>query len=128
MNTLLMKGYYDSIPRDLDESAKIDGASSLRIFREILVPLVVPMIATVALFSFLAPIGDVIMPNILIASEASSADTLALGLNGLIADPTNSAYNLFAAGSILIAIPTVLFFFMLQKYVVGGLASGGVKG
>ncbi len=128
MNTILLKGYFDSIPKDLDESAKIDGASTFKIFREILIPLVMPMVATVALFSFLGPIADVIMPKLLIAEGTSEANTLALGLNSFIANPTEQSYNLFAAGSILVAIPTMVMFFILQKYVVSGLASGGVKG
>ncbi len=128
MNTLLMKGYYDSIPRELDESAKIDGATHFQVFKQILIPLVKPMIAVTALFTFLAPIGDVVMPNFLVASASSADKTLALGLNGLISDPTNSSYNLFAAGSILIAIPAILLFYKFQKYIVGGLTEGGVKG
>ena len=128
MNTLLMKGYYDSIPKDLDESAKIDGATHFQIFKQILLPLVKPMIAVTALFAFLAPIGDIIMPNYLIASLDSADKTLSVGLQGLIADPTNQSYNLFAAGSVLVAIPAILLFYKLQKYIVGGLTQGGVKG
>lgn len=128
MNTLLMKGYYDSIPRELDESAKIDGATAFQVFKQILLPLVRPMIAVTAVFTFLAPIGDVIMPNYLITSFYSADKTLAVGLNLLIADPTNLSYNMFSAGAILVAIPALLLFFALQKHIVGGLTAGGVKG
>ncbi|MFT6924816.1 MAG: arabinogalactan oligomer/maltooligosaccharide transport system permease protein [Psychromonas sp.] len=128
MNTLLMKGYYDSIPRDLDESAKIDGATQLQIFTEILLPLVKPMIVVIAIFCFLGPIGDIIMPKFLISSMSSDAKTLAVGLMGLINDIKDSNYNVFAAGAVLAAIPPVLVFYKFQNYIVGGLTSGGVKG
>ncbi len=128
MNTILMKGYYDSIPRELDESAMIDGASHFKVFTQILIPLVKPMIAVTALFTFLAPIGDVIMPNFLVASIDSADKTLAIGLNTLITNPQDQAYNLFAAGSVLVAIPAILLFYKLQNHIVGGLTQGGVKG
>jgi len=128
MNTLLMKGYYDSIPRDLDESAKIDGATQFQIFTEILLPLVKPMIVVIAIFCFLGPIGDIIMPKFLIASMSSDSKTLAVGLMGLINDIKDSNYNVFAAGAVLAAIPPVLVFYKFQDYIVGGLTSGGVKG
>ncbi len=128
MNTIIMKGYYDSIPRDLDESAQIDGASHFRIFREILLPLVRPMIVVIAIFCFLAPVGDVIFPKFLIAGLNSADKTLAVGLQGLIVDIRNSNYNIFAAGALLAAIPPVLVFYKFQKHIVGGLTSGGVKG
>lgn len=128
MNTLLMKGYYDSIPRDLDESAKIDGATQLQIFTEILLPLVKPMIVVIAIFCFLGPIGDIIMPKFLISSMSSGSKTLAVGLMGLINDIKDSNYNVFAAGAVLAAIPPVLVFYKFQDYIVGGLTSGGVKG
>lgn len=128
MNTVIMKGYYDTIPRDLDESAKIDGASHFKIFKEILLPLVKPMIVVIAIFCFLGPVGDVIMPNFLIASLKSSDKTLAVGLQGLIRDVKNSNFNAFAAGAVLASIPPAIVFFKFQKYIVGGLTSGGVKG
>ncbi|GAL04361.1 maltose/maltodextrin ABC transporter permease protein MalG [Photobacterium aphoticum] len=128
MNTILMKGYYDSIPRALDESAKIDGATQMQIFTEILLPLVKPMIMVIAIFCFLGPIGDIIMPKFLIASMSSEAKTLAVGLMGLINNIKESNYNVFAAGAVLAAIPPVVVFYKFQDYIVGGLTSGGVKG
>ncbi|WP_072055139.1 sugar ABC transporter permease [Aliivibrio fischeri] len=128
MNTILMKGYYDSIPRALDESAKIDGATQMQIFTEILLPLVKPMIMVIAIFCFLGPIGDIIMPKFLIASMSAEAKTLAVGLMGLINNIKESSYNVFAAGAVLAAIPPVVVFYKFQDYIVGGLTSGGVKG
>lgn len=128
MNTIIMKGYYDSIPRDLDESARIDGASHFQIFKDILLPLVKPMIVVVAIFCFLGPVGDLIMPKFLISSMNSADKTLAVGLQTLINDIKNSNYNVFSAGALLASIPPVLVFYKFQKYIVGGLTSGGVKG
>ncbi len=128
MNTIIMKGYYDSIPRDLDESASIDGATHFQIFKDILLPLVTPMIVVLGIFCFLAPVGDVVMPRFLLISLHSRDNTLALGLNSLVTDFRNSNPNIFAAGAMLAAIPPVWLFYRFQRYIVGGLMAGGVKG
>ena len=126
MNTWLMKGYLDTIPRDLDESAKMDGAGHLRIFFQIVMPLAKPIIAVVALFSFVAPFGDFILAKILISS--SEKYTLAVGLYSMVGKQSGAEFTKFAAGSVLIAIPIALLFLLLQKYFVSGLTAGGTKG
>ena len=126
MNTWLMKGYLDTIPRDLDESAKMDGAGHLRIFFQIVMPLAKPIIAVVALFSFVAPFGDFILAKILISS--SDKYTLAVGLYSMVGKQFGAEFTKFAAGSVLIAIPIALLFLFLQKYFVSGLTAGGTKG
>lgn len=126
MNTWLMKGYLDSIPRDLDESAKMDGAGHLRIFFQIVMPLAKPIIAVVALFSFVAPFGDFILAKILISS--SDKYTLAVGLYSMVGKQFGAEFTKFAAGSVLIAIPIAILFLFLQKYFVSGLTAGGTKG
>ena len=126
MNTWLMKGDLDTIPRDLDESAKMDGAGHLRIFFQIVMPLAKPIIAVVALFSFVAPFGDFILAKILISS--SDKYTLAVGLYSMVGKQFGAEFTKFAAGSVLIAIPIALLFLLLQKYFVSGLTAGGTKG
>ncbi len=126
MNTWLMKGYLDTIPRDLDESAKMDGAGHLRIFFQIVMPLAKPIISVVALFSFVAPFGDFILAKILISS--SEKYTLAVGLYSMVGKQFGAEFTKFAAGSVLIAIPIALLFLLLQKYFVSGLTAGGTKG
>lgn len=126
MNTYLMKGYFDTVPYDLDESAKIDGAGHLRRFWDIVLPLVRPMIAVQALWAFMGPFGDYILPRFLL--RQTEAYTVAVGLQTLISDPMNQQVTLFAAGAILIAVPISILFFMLQKNFVSGLTSGGTKG
>ncbi|MDX8365342.1 sugar ABC transporter permease [Cytobacillus sp. IB215665] len=126
MNTWLMKGYLDTIPKDLDESAKIDGASNLRIFFQIILPLAKPIIAVVALFTFIAPFADFIMASVLLRSEEKF--TLAVGLYNMVAKQFGNEFTKFAAGSVLIAIPISVLFLSFQKYFVSGLTAGGTKG
>ncbi|MFC7322450.1 sugar ABC transporter permease [Halobacillus campisalis] len=126
MNTYLMKGYLDTIPKELDESARMDGAGNLRIFWQIVMPLAKPMIAVISLFTFITPFTDFILARILLRTEEKF--TLAVGLYELIADQFGNEFTLFAAGSVLIALPISLLFLSLQKYFVSGLTAGGTKG
>ncbi len=126
MNTWLMKGYLDTIPKELDESAKIDGAGHFRIFLQIVMPLAKPIIAVVALFSFIAPFADFIIASILLRSEKMY--TLPVALYDMVAKQFGAEFTTFAAGSVLIAIPIALLFLFFQKYFVSGLTAGGTKG
>lgn len=126
MNTYLLKGYFDSIPLDLDESAKIDGASNTRIFWQILLPLARPMLAVVAMNGFTGPLGDFALSSVLLRSP--EAYTLPIGLYNLVTDKMGASYTTFAAGAILISVPIALVFILLQKHFVTGLTAGGTKG
>jgi len=125
-NTWLCKGYYDGIPRSLDEAARIDGASSLTIFAKIIFPLAKPIITLVALTNFMGPWFDFIFPQIILRS--ADKKTLAMGLFEWIQKQQNTEFTRFAAGAILVAIPITLLFVFLQKYIVEGLAAGATKG
>ena len=126
MNTYLMKGYMDSIPIDLDESAKIDGASNTRIFLQIIMPLSKPMIAVVAMNGFTGPLGDFVLSSTIMRTPESY--TLPIGLYNLVNEVMGASYTTFAAGAILISIPVAVIFIMLQKNFVSGLTAGGTKG
>jgi arabinogalactan oligomer/maltooligosaccharide transport system permease protein len=125
-NTWLVKGYFDGIPRSLDEAGKIDGASNLTVFRKIILPLAKPIITFVALTSFTAPWMDFLLPRLLIRSAENK--TLAVGLYEWVTGQQNTKFTLFAAGAILVAIPIVVLFAFLQKNIVEGLSSGASKG
>ncbi|WP_066393187.1 sugar ABC transporter permease [Neobacillus mesonae] len=126
MNTWLMKGYLDTIPKELDESAKIDGAGHLRIFFQIVMPLATPIIAVVALFAFIAPFADFIIASILLRTEENY--TLAVGLYDLVAKQFGAEFTTFAAGAVLIAVPIAILFLSFQRFFVSGLTAGGTKG
>ncbi|MBT2757285.1 sugar ABC transporter permease [Mesobacillus foraminis] len=126
MNTYLMKGYMDSIPIDLDESAKIDGASNTRIFLQIIMPLSRPMLAVVAMNGFTGPLGDFVLSSTILRTPESY--TLPIGLYNLVNEVMGASYTTFAAGAILISIPIAIIFIMLQKNFVSGLTAGGTKG
>jgi len=126
VNTWLMKGFFDTVPIELDESAKVDGASHSVTFFRIILPLVTPILAVVGVLSFIGAINEFLLASVFLTQSESK--TLAVGLYGLVAGERNANFGLFAAGTLLTAIPTVLLFFYFQKYIAGGLTAGAVKG
>jgi arabinogalactan oligomer/maltooligosaccharide transport system permease protein len=125
-NIWLLKGYLDNIPTSFDEAALIDGATRTQIFVKIILPLASPMLTFVAVLQFAAPWMDFILPRLLISSEEKK--TVAIGLYSMISDQTRNEFTLFAAGSVLVAIPIAVLYIMLQKYLINGLSAGGDKG
>jgi arabinogalactan oligomer / maltooligosaccharide transport system permease protein len=127
VNTWLLKGFFDSIPRELDEAAVIDGASHAQIFFKILLPLVRPILVVVALLSYVGTMGELVLARIMLGDDVNK-QTLAVGLFGFLDDQFSKNWGVFAAGAILGALPLILLFQLLQKYIVGGLLAGSVKG
>jgi arabinogalactan oligomer / maltooligosaccharide transport system permease protein len=126
VNTWLMKGFLDTVPKELDESAVMDGASHAQIFFRVTLPLVAPILAVTGLLGFIGTINEVLLANVFLHSD--DAKTLAVGLYGLVAEQRNANFGMFCAGTLLTAIPTVLVFQLLQRYITDGLTAGAVKG
>lgn len=125
-NTFILKGYIDSISTELDDAAKIDGCSNMEVYRLIIMPIARPMLAIIALWSFIGPFMDYMLPSILLTNPQDY--TLATGLFTLIEDVRTMNQPAFAAGGLLTAIPIIILFVSLQKELVSGLSAGSVKG
>ena len=126
VNTFLMYGFFNTIPRELDEAAKLDGASHAQIYWTIVLRLVAPILAVVGLLSFITSFGEFIIARIVLQSEGNW--TLAVGLFGWVSDQLSRNWGLFTAGAVIAAVPVLILFLFLQKYIVGGLTAGSVKG
>jgi arabinogalactan oligomer/maltooligosaccharide transport system permease protein len=125
-NTFLLYGFFNTVPIEIDESAKIDGATHAQIFWRLIFPLVTPILAVVALLSFIATYSEFLISRIVLTSEDQW--TLAVGMYGWVSDQLTANWGLFTAGAVLGAIPILVLTLLLQRYIVGGLTSGAVKG
>ncbi|HEX5729928.1 sugar ABC transporter permease [Microbacterium sp.] len=122
----LIKGFFDTIPPELDEAAVMDGATHTQIYFKIILPLVRPILAVTGLLAFIGVIGEFILASIFLRD--TEVKTLAVGLWGLLESDKTNNLGIFCAAAVLTAIPVVLLFLYLQKFIVGGITAGSVKG
>jgi arabinogalactan oligomer/maltooligosaccharide transport system permease protein len=125
VNTWLMKGFLDSIPDSLDESARVDGATPTQVFWAVILPLAAPVLAVVGLISYIFSINEFIIASVLL--DTTDKFTMTVGLYGFINDKYAQQWGTFCAGVILAAVPVVILFFFLQRYFTEGV-TGAVKG
>ncbi|MFE6256282.1 sugar ABC transporter permease [Agromyces sp. NPDC057865] len=125
VNTFLMYGFFNTVPASIDEAAKIDGAGHARIFFTIILRLAAPILAVVALLSFIFSVNEFVVASVLLID--TEKQTLAVGLTKLVSNPRYADWSAFSAGAVLAALPVVALFLFLQKYIVGGLTAGAVK-
>lgn len=126
VNIWLLKGFVDSIPLELDEAARIDGASPMQIYWQIFIPLAAPVLAVVALLTFIGTFNEYILARLFLVEMETR--TVAVGLQQFIGGQFSTNWGAFAAGSILASIPIVVIFLSLQRYIIAGLTAGSVKG
>jgi arabinogalactan oligomer/maltooligosaccharide transport system permease protein len=126
INVLLVKRYIDRLPPELDESALVDGASHGKVFRAIVLPLIVPIIVTVAVLQFFAIYGDFIIARVILRSTDNL--TVMVGLQLFQTTRFEQDWGVITAGAVLATLPVLLLYIPVQKYVISGLTSGAVKG
>jgi arabinogalactan oligomer/maltooligosaccharide transport system permease protein len=127
INAWLMKGFFDTIPKELDESAKMDGATHVQIFFKVILPVSRPILAVVFLLSFLFAVNEYLLASVLLRG-AEGSYTVAVGLSGYVQAGFDNRFGPFAAGALIVALPVLAVFLFLQRYLVGGLLAGAVKG
>ena len=126
VNTWLMKGFFDTIPAELDESARVDGATPAQVFWGVILPLAAPVLAVIGLISFITTLNEYAIASALMATTQKF--TLPLGLFDYIDQKYSEHWGPFAAGVLIAAIPAALLFVSLQRFIVSGLTQGSVKG
>jgi arabinogalactan oligomer / maltooligosaccharide transport system permease protein len=126
LNVWLMKGFFDTIPAELDESARVDGATPAQVFWGVVLPLAVPVLAVIGLISFVTTLNEFVIASVLV--QTTDTFTLPVGMRGYIDKEYAERWGPFAAGVMLAAIPAAVLFAFLQKFIVRGLTQGSVKG
>lgn len=129
MGYYVSKGFFDTVPKSLDEAARVDGATRARVLFSIIIPMSKPIIIYTILTAFMAPWGDFMFASY-IAHNTSDGMNVAVGLNNMIGSASSLAahYTEFCAGGVLVAVPITILFMCLQKYYVEGVTGGAVKG
>jgi len=124
--TYMLKGYFDTIPTDIDEAGRVDGLSPFGVFWRLVMPLAKPGLAVTSFYAFLTAWGEVAFASAFL-SAADDSKTLAVGLQVFV-QQNRTEWGHLAAASILVAIPAVIVFYLVQRFLVTGLSSGAVKG
>ena len=128
MGYYVSKGFFDTIPKSLDEAARVDGATRFQVLSKIILPLAKPIVIYTILTAFMGPWGDFVFARY-ISFGASAGMNVAVGMNGWLSqDQILSRYTTFCAGGVIVAIPVTILFLCLQKYYVEGVTGGAVKG
>ncbi|TDP76959.1 carbohydrate ABC transporter membrane protein 2 (CUT1 family) [Brachybacterium sp. AG952] len=122
----LIKGFFDTVPKELDEAAIIDGCSHWQVFTKILLPTLTPILATTILLALVGVLSEFLLGSIFLTSNDTK--TLAVGLYGMLEGDRSNNLGVFAAGSVMIMVPVIILYQFLQRYIVGGSTAGAVKG
>ena len=125
-NIWLLKSYIDGLPVELDEAAMVDGANQFQVFYKIIIPLAMPQLAVIFLFSFIATYSEYVITSIFLQTPGKM--TLALGLQSFISDQFAAHWTLFSAAAVISSLPIMIVFMCLQRFIKSGLVAGGVKG
>ncbi len=125
-NVFVAKGFFDTIPKSLEEAARIDGATHLDVFFKIMIPLCKPMLTYASLMIFNGAFVDFIFADLVLRTEGQR--TLAVGLYKMVSQRNSTDFTMFAAGAVIVALPVTTLFIFLQRYLVEGLTAGAAKG
>ncbi len=125
-NIWLLKSYIDGLPVELDEAAMVDGANQFQVFYKIIIPLAMPQLAVIFLFSFIATYSEYVITSIFLQTPGKM--TLALGLQSFISDQFAAHWTLFSAAAVISSLPIMIVFMCLQRFIQSGLVAGSVKG